>query len=126
MALKVLLADDHRMTLAGLRRVLEEAGDIVVVGEAYSGADVLPKVRATRPDLVVLDLHMPRLDGVSCLDLLRRHQPDVKVVIFSATSTSAEISTLLRNGACAYVVTRAPLTTEQQYAPAFAEDTERA
>ena len=40
MALKVLLADDHRMTLAGLRRVLEEAGDIVVVGEAYSGADV--------------------------------------------------------------------------------------
>jgi DNA-binding NarL/FixJ family response regulator len=104
MALKVLLADDHRLTLAGVRRVLDESGDIVVVGEAYSGADVLPLVRSTQPDLVVLDLQMPKMDGLSCLDLIRRHHPDLKVVIFSATTTSAEISTALRNGACAYVL----------------------
>ena len=104
MGLKVLLADDHRLTLAGVRRVLDESGDIVVVGEAYSGEDVLPLVRSTQPDLIVLDLQMPKLDGLSCLDLIRRHHPDVKVVIFSATTTPAEISTALRNGACAYVL----------------------
>jgi DNA-binding NarL/FixJ family response regulator len=104
MALKVLLADDHRLTLAGVRRVLDDSGDIVVVGEAYSGEDVLPMLRSTEPDLIVLDLQMPKLDGLSCLDLIRRHHPDVKVVIFSATTTLAEISTALRNGAVAYVL----------------------
>lgn len=104
MALKVLLADDHRLTLAGVRRVFDEAGDIEVVGEAYEGTDVLPMVRSTNPDLVVLDLGMPKLDGLSCLDLLRRHHPDVRVVIFSATTTVTEISTALRNGASAYVL----------------------
>ena len=104
MALKVLLADDHRLTLAGVRRVLDESGDIVVVGEAYSGVDVLPLVRSTDPDLVVLDLQMPKMDGLSCLDLIRRHHPNLKVVIFSATTTPAEISTALRNGANAYVL----------------------
>jgi DNA-binding NarL/FixJ family response regulator len=104
MALKVLLADDHRLTIAGVRRVLDEAGDIEVVGEAYTGTEVLPMVRATNPDLVVLDLGMPKLDGLSCLDLLRRHHPDVSVVIFSATTTVPEISTALRNGASAYVL----------------------
>jgi len=104
MALKVLLADDHRLTLAGVRRVLDESGDIVVVGEAYSGSEVLPLVRATEPDLVVLDLQMPKLDGLRCLDLIRRHHPRVKVVIFSATSTPAEIGAALRDGASAYVL----------------------
>jgi DNA-binding NarL/FixJ family response regulator len=84
--------------------VLDESGDIVVVGEAYSGVDVLPLVRSTDPDLVVLDLQMPKMDGLSCLDLIRRHHPDLKVVIFSATTTHAEISTALRNGANAYVL----------------------
>src|SRR5215213_5567032 len=104
MALKVLLADDHRLTLAGVRRVLDESGDIDVVGEVYSGSDVLPLVRSTAPDLVVLDLQMPKLDGLSCMDLIRRHHPDVKVVIFSATTTPAEISAAFRNGASAYVL----------------------
>jgi DNA-binding NarL/FixJ family response regulator len=104
MALKVLLADDHRLTLAGVRRVLDESGDIVVVGEAYTGTEVLPLVRSTDPDIVVLDLQMPKLDGLGCLDLIRRHHPNVKVVIFSATTTPAEISAALRNGASAYVL----------------------
>jgi DNA-binding NarL/FixJ family response regulator len=104
MVLKVLLADDHRLTLAGVRRVLEESGDIVVVGEAYSGADVLPLVRATSPDLVVLDLRMPKVDGLGCLDLIRRHHPDMKVVIFSATTAPAEITAAFQNGASAYVL----------------------
>lgn len=104
MALKVLLADDHRLTLAGVRRVLDESGDIEVVGEAYSGADVLPLVRSTGPDLVVLDLQMPKMGGLSCLDLIRRHHPQVKVVIFSATTTPAEITTAFRNGASAYIL----------------------
>ena len=61
--LNVLLADDHRLTLAGVRRLMEESDDFTVVGEAHSGADVLPLVRSGQPDLVVLDLRMPKVDG---------------------------------------------------------------
>jgi DNA-binding NarL/FixJ family response regulator len=104
MALKVLLADDHQLTLAGVRRVLEESGDMVVVGEAHTGADVLPLVRATEPDVVVLDLRMPKLDGLACLDLIRRHHPDLTVVMFSAASEPASISTAFQSGANAYVL----------------------
>ena len=104
MALRVLLADDHQLTLAGVRRVLEESGDIAVVGEAYSGEDVLPLVRSTQPDVVMLDLRMPKLDGFACLDLIRRHHPDVTVVIFSASTEPASISTAFHSGANAYVL----------------------
>lgn len=104
MALKVLLADDHRLTLAGVRRVLDESGDMIVVGEAYSGEDVLPLVRSTRPDLVVLDLRMPKVDGIKCLDLIRRHHPDTKVVIFSAATEHEGIIAAFEGGANAYVL----------------------
>jgi DNA-binding NarL/FixJ family response regulator len=104
MALKIALADDHRLTLDGVRRALDEEHDIDVVGEAYSGEDVLPMIRETQPDLVLLDLRMPKLDGLACLDLIRKNFPGVKVVMFSATNTAEEIETALRRGATAYIL----------------------
>jgi two-component system nitrate/nitrite response regulator NarL len=104
MALRIALADDHRVTLDGVRRALEEEHDIEVVGEAYSGQDVLPLIRETEPDVVLLDLNMPKLDGLACLDLIRNNHPKVKVVMFSATTTPEEIETALRRGASAYIL----------------------
>jgi DNA-binding NarL/FixJ family response regulator len=101
---KVLLADDHRLTLAGVRRALNESADIVVVGEALSGADVLPLVRSTKPDLVLLDLRLPKVDGLTCLDMICRHYPAVKVVIVSASAEPTDIAAALNRGACAYIV----------------------
>ena len=104
MPLKIILADDHRLTLDGVRVVLDAEPDIEVVGEAYSGEEVLPLVRATKPDVVLLDLHMPKLDGLACLDILRKNHPSVKVVMFSATTTPAEIASALKRGARAYIL----------------------
>jgi len=104
MPLSILLADDHRLTLAGVRAALERADDIDVVGEAYSGEEVLPLVRQTNPDVVLLDMRMPKVDGLACLDMLRKNHPDVKVVIFSATTTPDDIDTALRRGASAYIL----------------------
>jgi DNA-binding NarL/FixJ family response regulator len=102
--LKIILADDHRLTLDGVRNALNQEADIEVVGEAYSGEDVLPLVRATNPDVVLLDLRMPKVDGLACLDMLRKNQPRVKVVMFSATTTPEEIASALRRGASAYIL----------------------
>ena len=101
---KVLLADDHRLMLAGIRRTLEAAEDIEIVGEAYSGSQVLPLVSRTNPDVVLLDLRMPEMDGLACLELIRKRHPDVKVVVLSVFSDSEHIETALKRGACGYIV----------------------
>jgi DNA-binding NarL/FixJ family response regulator len=102
--LKVLLADDHRLMLAGIKRALEAADDIEIVGEAYSGSQVLPLVSRTNPDVVLLDLRMPEMDGLACLELIRKRHPEVKVVVLSVFSDSEHIETALKRGACGYIV----------------------
>jgi DNA-binding NarL/FixJ family response regulator len=102
--LKVLVADDHPLILQGLRRALEDCDDIEVVGEARSGTEVLPLVERRRPDVVLLDLRMPGMDGVACIEAIKRASPDVKTVILSACEDRASIDSAVRAGASAYVV----------------------
>ncbi|MGH2995581.1 MAG: response regulator [Gaiellaceae bacterium] len=100
----MLLADDHPLILSGIRRTLEEAGGIEIVGEARTGSQVLPLVGRTNPDLVLLDVRMPQLDGLACLDQIRRRHPTVKVVMLSAFTDPEHVQSALRRGASAYVV----------------------
>lgn len=108
--MRVLIADDHRLVIAGIRRALQEAEetdgaeDIEVVGEAHSGSQVLPMIARTNPDLVLLDIRMPHIDGFGCLELIRRRYPNVKVVVLSVFSDSEHIQTALKRGASGYIV----------------------
>jgi DNA-binding NarL/FixJ family response regulator len=102
--LRVLIADDHRLMVDGVRAALEAADGIEVVAEAYSGADVLPLVHQTRPDLVLLDLRMPELDGLTCLERLQKQYPDVKVIVLSVYNDREHIERALKRGACGYIV----------------------
>ena len=104
MKTKVLIADDHPLVRSGVRRALEEEHDIEVVGEATNGAKVLPLIGQTGPDLVVLDIAMPQLDGLACLDQIRKRYPDVKVVILSASGDPDRVQAALARGATAYVL----------------------
>jgi DNA-binding NarL/FixJ family response regulator len=104
MAMKVLIADDHRLMVEGIRRALAEAEDIEIVGEATSGSQVLPLVRRTNPDVVLLDMRMPHMDGLACLDLIKKHCPKVKVVVLSVYSESEHIQAAFRHGAVGYIV----------------------
>ena len=104
MKTKVLIADDHPLVRSGVRRALEEEHDIEVVGEATNGAKVLPLIGQTGPDLVVLDISMPHLDGLTCLDQIRKRYPDVKVVILSASGDPDRVQAALARGATAYVL----------------------
>src|SRR6188472_4068497 len=98
---KVLLADDHRLMLDGVKRALEEDAGFEIVGETQNGAQVLPLVGQTSPDLVVLDVRMPNMDGLQCLEEIRRRYPKVKVVMLSASTTQDLIEEALRRGASA-------------------------
>ena len=104
MAIKVLLADDHRLVLSGIRRALEEVDDIEVVGAAESGSQVLPLIHQTSPDLVLLDLRLPDMNGLTCLDAIRKKYPEVKVVVLSAFNDPEHIQAAFQRGATAYIV----------------------
>jgi two-component system response regulator DegU len=101
--LKVLIADDHRLILEATRLVLEHAEDIEVVGEATSGSQVLPLVARTSPDLVLLDVRMPEMDGLTCLDRLRKQYPNVAVVMLSAYDDPETIASALARGAKSFI-----------------------
>ena len=102
--MRVLIADDHRLILDGIRKALEDDGGFEIVGETQSGTQVLPLVARTSPELVLLDLRMPNMDGLACLDELRRRHPDVKVIMLSASTSPELIETALRRGATAYIL----------------------
>ena len=101
--LKVLIADDHRLMIDAIRLVLEQADDLEVVGEATVGSQVLPLVGQLNPDVVLLDVHMPEMDGLRCLDLLQKRHPSVSVVMLSGHDDSETIESALSRGAKSFV-----------------------
>ena len=102
--MRVVIADDHRLVLDGIRRALEEDGNFEIVGETQNGTQVLPLVAREKPDLVLLDVRMPHMDGLACLDEIRRRYTEIKVVMLSASTSGDLIEAALRRGASAYVV----------------------
>jgi DNA-binding NarL/FixJ family response regulator len=104
--LKVLIADDHPLVLAGVRRVLEHHDDIEIVGEARSGSELLEMIGRRRPGLVLMDLRMPGPSGGECIATIRDRWPDVKVVVLSASQDRPSIDEALGAGASAFVVKR--------------------
>jgi two-component system, NarL family, response regulator LiaR len=84
--------------------VLEDVQDIEIVAETHSGAHVARLVAETQPDMVLMDVRMPGLDGLAALDILRRHHPEVKVVLLSAYAEPEKIQEGLERGAAAYIV----------------------
>ena len=102
--LRILIADDNRLMLEGLRRALEPVEDIEVVGSTHTGTQVLPLVERRRPGVVAVDLDMRDADGRSCLDLLRERHPDVTVVVLSSAKSHDDIRSALNRGARAFIV----------------------
>jgi DNA-binding NarL/FixJ family response regulator len=101
--MRVVIADDHQLMLDGVRRALEADGGFEIVGETQDGRNVLSLVSKTSPDLVLLDIRMPHMDGLACLDQVHARYPDVKVVMLSASTTSDLVETALKRGATAYI-----------------------
>lgn len=101
---RVLLVDDHRLVRAGLRSLLATAADVEVVGEAEDGVQALQLAAVTDPDVVLMDLSMPVLDGVSATRQLLAARPGVRVVVLSSFSDGDRVRDALTAGAIGYVL----------------------
>ncbi len=107
-AIRILVADDHPIVRDGLRAVLETQPDFVVVGEAASGPEVLGRVAGLRPDVLLLDLEMPDLDGVQVLQALAERGSPVRVLVFTAYDADAQVVGAVEAGAQGYLLKGAP------------------
>ncbi|MEV6924818.1 response regulator transcription factor [Dactylosporangium sp. NPDC051485] len=109
----VLLVDDHPVVRDGLRGMLQAEPDLTIVGEAGSGDEAVVAARAHRPDVVLMDLRMPGLDGAGATGRILAGQPSTKVVVLTTYDTDADILRAVEAGACGYLLkdaTRAELT----------------
>ena len=104
--LRILLADDHKMLREGLRVLLDSQPGMQVVGEAANGKEVLDKAGELKPDVVVMDLSMPELNGLQATELLKTRHPDIKVVVLTAHEDESYLSQLCKAGAAGYVLKR--------------------
>jgi DNA-binding NarL/FixJ family response regulator len=105
---RVLLVDDEAMIRAGLRLILETEDDVEVVGEAADGVDAVTAAAALRPDVVLMDVRMPRLDGLAATSRILSADPAVKVVVLTTFNEDDYVRSALRLGASGFLLKVAP------------------
>jgi DNA-binding NarL/FixJ family response regulator len=101
---RLILADDHRMFRQGLRELIERKTDFTIVGEATTGREVLAQVAELNPDIVLLDIQMPELDGVAVARQLGQSHPDVKLIMLTMYRQDQHVLEAIRAGARAYLL----------------------
>lgn len=108
--LRVLIADDHTVLRLGLTAIVESMGNAVVVGEAAQGEEAVALYAATRPDVMTLDLRMPKLDGLLVLERVLAAAPEACILVMTMSNHEEDIFSSIRAGAKGYILKSAPRT----------------
>jgi DNA-binding NarL/FixJ family response regulator len=101
--IKVIIADDHGLFRQGVKMALSQKKDIVIVGEAENGMQLLHLLKHNMPDIILLDIQMPIMDGISTLSAIRKTYGDIKVIMLSMYNDHSMVTTLMETGANAYL-----------------------
>ncbi len=103
-AIRVLLAEDHAIVREGTRQLLERIADLSIVGEAGDGEEAVRLAELLRPDVVVMDVRMPKMGGLDATKLIKARQPELKVLVLSAYENDEYVLPLLKAGADGYLL----------------------
>ena len=104
MAIRVLIVDDHPVVRHGLRLLLSNDVDIDIIDEAADGAEAVEKARLLRPDVILMDLLIPELDGIAATTLIRQELPETEVVILTSVLESISVTRAIQAGAIGYLL----------------------
>ncbi|MEH2535061.1 DNA-binding NarL/FixJ family response regulator [Bradyrhizobium sp. AZCC 1588] len=105
-SIRVILADDHPVVLAGMKALLDGTGDITVVGEATTGPDALRVLREAEPDIAVLDISLPEINGLELAEIAAIDFPKIKVLALTVHEDRAYVQPMMRAGARGYLLKR--------------------
>jgi two-component system nitrate/nitrite response regulator NarL len=106
-AIRVMLVDDHPVVRKGLASCLARHENLQIIGEASDGREALSKARELTPDVILMDIDMPEMNGLTAVDLLRKEMPNVRVIILSMHSYSEYVLRILQSGARGYILKEA-------------------
>ena len=108
--IKVMIVDDHPMVAEGIQSILESYDDIEVVGCLPNGRAAIDSVAQLAPDVILMDLNMPEIGGLSATEILLEREPDTRIVILSMHDNPEYISSALSHGALGYILKTCPPT----------------
>lgn len=103
-SISVILADDHAIVRTGIRQFLELSNRISVIAEASNGEEVISRLAALQPDVVVLDIQMPKMNGIAVAEWIKKHHPQIGVLVLTAYDDDPYIQAVLKAGANGYVL----------------------
>jgi DNA-binding NarL/FixJ family response regulator len=106
--IRLLISDDHPVVRAGLRGMLSAEPDFEVVGEATNGAEAVALTGELRPDIVLMDLRMPEVDGVTAISQIKEEYPETQVLVLTTYESDADILRAIETGATGYLLKDAP------------------
>jgi len=104
MTIRILIVDDHSVVREGLRMFLGRDQELEIVDEAADGAEAIEKARRWRPDVVLMDLLIPVIDGISAISIIRRESPETEVIALTSVLDSASVAGSIRAGAIGYLL----------------------
>lgn len=102
--IRVFIADDHPIVRRGIKNLLETEANIEVVGEATNGRDAVAAVEALKPDIVLMDLVMPVIDGIEAIRQLRESQPEARILVLTSFGTDDKVFPAIKAGALGYLI----------------------
>ena len=102
--IRILIADDHRVVREGLAAILKSRNDMDVVGEAINGFEVIEKTKALKPDVILMDISMPQMNGVEATRAVRKISPEIGIVVLTMHDDDATIFELVRTGVHGYLL----------------------
>ena len=105
----MLVCDDHPITRQGVRGLLERSGDVQVVGEASDGVEAVELAQAMAPDVILMDLGMPRADGVTAMERILERDPGARVLVLTSFENAEDVERAIRAGATGYMLKDAPM-----------------
>jgi DNA-binding NarL/FixJ family response regulator len=102
--ISILIADDHSIVREGIKNMLKDIEDFVIVGEAENGVDAIEKIKALAPNLIITDISMPKMTGIEVINIVKKEFPEVKTLILTIHSEEEFIEQIFRSGAtgCLY------------------------
>jgi DNA-binding NarL/FixJ family response regulator len=107
MPFQVLLVDDHKIMRDGIKAILRHSEEFQVMGEAESGTEAVQLCRGKRPDIILMDIGLPGLNGIETTTEILRHSPDIKIIILSMYDDEHSVVSAIRSGARAFVLKKA-------------------
>ncbi len=102
--IRIVLADDHTMIRSGIKMLLRDASDITVVGEAENGEEAIRAVQEHTPDVLVIDLAMPKMSGIDAIRIIRKKYPAIKILVLTMHENEEYVLQIFKAGASGYVV----------------------